>query len=110
MLLDHDGHLPSFAGVSEGKQHEVRVARQLHLAPGTILAIDRGYTDYPWFADLTKAGVYFVARLKFEGQRRLYGGRRARTSPTQGVRRDQVIFFYKLAQAGVDGFFRHVVY
>jgi len=46
LLLDHDGHLPSFAVVTEGKQHEVRVARQLHFAPGTILAIDRGYTDY----------------------------------------------------------------
>src|SRR5262249_44699006 len=64
LLLDHDGHLPSFAVVTEGKQHEVRVARQLRFPPGTILAIDRGYTDYEWFADLTKEGVYFVTRLQ----------------------------------------------
>ena len=63
-MLDHDGYLPNFAVVTEGKQHEVRVAKQLHFAPGTILAIDRGYTDYQWFADLTQQGVYFVTRLK----------------------------------------------
>jgi hypothetical protein len=64
LLLDHDGHLPRFAVITEGKQHEVGVARQLHFAPGTILAIDRGYADYDWFAELTRGGVYFVTRLK----------------------------------------------
>jgi hypothetical protein len=53
-LLDHDGHLPCFAVVTAGKQHEIQVARQLQFAPGTLLAIDRGYTDYQWFADLTQ--------------------------------------------------------
>jgi hypothetical protein len=28
-LLDHDGYLPRFAVVTEGRQHEVRVAQQL---------------------------------------------------------------------------------
>ena len=35
LLLDHDGHLPCFAVVTEGKQHEMQVARQLHFAPET---------------------------------------------------------------------------
>jgi IS4 transposase len=26
--------------------------------------MDRGYTDYRWFADLTQQGIYFVTRLK----------------------------------------------
>ena len=64
LLLDHDRYLPCFAAVTEGKQHEVRAARHLGFAPGTILAIDRGYTDNQWFAELTKEGVYFVTRLK----------------------------------------------
>jgi len=34
LLLDHEGLLPSFAVVTEGKQHEVRVDRQLHFAAG----------------------------------------------------------------------------
>ncbi len=37
LLLDHDGYLPSFAVISEGKKHEVRVARQMQFAPGAIL-------------------------------------------------------------------------
>jgi len=32
LLLDHDGYLPSFAVLTEGKTHEIHVARQLHLA------------------------------------------------------------------------------
>jgi Transposase DDE domain/Domain of unknown function (DUF4372) len=108
LLLDHEGHLPSFAVVTEGKQHEVRVARQLHFAPGTILAIDRGYSDYEWFAKLTEEGVYFVTRLKDNAD---YAMVEEREIPQRrGVRRDQIIFFYKLAQAGVDCFFRRVEY
>lgn len=108
LLLDHDGHLPSFAVVTEGKQHEVQVARQLHFAPGTILAIDRGYTDYEWFARLSEENVYFVTRLKDNAD---YAVVEEREIPQRkGVRRDQVIFFYKLARAGVDCFFRRVEY
>jgi len=108
LLLDHDGHLPSFAVVTEGKQHEVQVARQLHFAPGTILAIDRGYTDYEWFARLSEENVYFVTRLKDNAD---YAVVEEREIPQRkGVQRDQVIFFYKLARAGVDCFFRRVEY
>ena len=109
LLLDHDGHLPSFAVVTEGKQHEVRVARQLRFAPGTILAIDRGYTDYQWFADLTKEGVYFVTRLKDNAD---YSVIEERKLPQRkGLQRDQVIFFYKLAKAGEEEcFYRRVEY
>jgi Domain of unknown function (DUF4372)/Transposase DDE domain len=108
LLLDHDGYLPNFAVVTEGKQHEVRVAKQFHFAPGTILAIDRGYTDYEWFADLTQQGVYFVTRLKDNAD---YGVVEEREIPQRkGLQRDQVIFFYKLAQAGRECFFRRIEY
>jgi uncharacterized protein DUF4372/DDE family transposase len=108
LLLDHDGYLPNFAVVTEGKQHEVRVAKQLHFAPGTILAIDRGYTDYQWFADLTQQGVYFVTRLKDKAD---YGVVEEREIPQRkGLLRDQVIFFYKLTQAGRECFFRRIEY
>ena len=62
LLLDHDGYLPSFAVVTEGKTSEIKVARTLRFAPGTILAIDRGYVDYEWFRELTAEEVYFVDR------------------------------------------------
>ena len=34
LLLDHDGYLPSFAVVTEGKTSEIKVARTLRFAPG----------------------------------------------------------------------------
>lgn len=64
LLLDHDGHLPTWALLTEGRVHEVRVARLLRLAPGSVLVMDRGYNDYGLFADLDTQGVWFVTRLK----------------------------------------------
>ena len=108
LLLDHEGPCRAFAVVTEGKQHEVRVARQLEFAAGTILAIDRGYCDYEWFADLKQQGVCFVTRLKDNAD---YTVVEERERPQRkGLRGDQVIFFYKLAQAGVECFFRRVEY
>lgn len=106
LLLDHDGYLPSFAVITEGKTHEVRVARQMRLAPGTILIFDRGYTDYQWFTSLTQQGVYFVTRLKENAD---YGVVEKREVP-QGrpVLRDEVVFFYKLEQENQEVFFRRI--
>ena len=39
--------LPSFAVVTTGKAHDLRVARQLEFEPGTVLVFDRGYIDLP---------------------------------------------------------------
>lgn len=106
LLLDHDGYLPSYAVITEGKKHEVRVARQMRFAPGTILVFDRGYTDYEWFASLIQQGVYFVTRLKENAD---YGVVENLAVPQgRGVQRDQVIFFYKLAKAGIDAYFRRI--
>jgi len=64
LWLDHDGYLPSFAVLTEGKHSELEVARGLRLEAGTILAIDRGYNDFEWFAEMTREGVFFVTRMK----------------------------------------------
>jgi len=106
LLLDHDGYLPSYAVITEGKKHEVRVARQMRFTPGTILVFDRGYTDYQWFVSLLQQGVYFVTRLK---ENAAYGIVEDFVVPhRRGVRRDQVVFFYQLVQAGIDAYFRRI--
>jgi hypothetical protein len=64
LLLDHDGYLPVYAHLSEGKVHEMIVAKSLNFAKGTVVVIDRGYIDYKLFARWTKAGIFFVTRLK----------------------------------------------
>ena len=64
MLLDHDGYLPSYAVITDGKKSDIEVARTLKFEKGTVLVIDRGYNDYDWFAELSRQGVFFVTRLK----------------------------------------------
>jgi len=64
LLLDHDGYLPTFAYISNGKKHDVTIARKVSLAPGSIVAMDRAYNDYKLFAHWTENQIYFVTRLK----------------------------------------------
>src|ERR1039457_382700 len=95
LLLDHQGLLPSFALVTEGRVHESRVARTLRFDPGAIVVFDRGYTDYAWFSALDADGVYFVTRMKDNAD---YGVVERRPVPERGpVQRDEIIFLYKLA-------------
>lgn len=98
LLLDHDGYLPAFAVVSEGKASEIQVARTLRFAPGTILAIDRGYVDYEWFRELTQEEVYFVTRMK---EKAVYEVKEELESPQNSqVICDQIICFPRLAREG----------
>jgi hypothetical protein len=64
LLLDHDGYLPAFAVITEGKISDVAVARQFHFEPYTIVVDDRGYNDYALFGHWTADHVYFVTRMK----------------------------------------------
>ncbi len=107
LLLDHQGLLPSFALITEGRVHESRVARSLRFEPGTIVVFDRGYTDYDWFASLDADGVFFVTRMKDNAD---YGVVERRPVPEHGaVRRDEIIFLYKAARGGnLDLFLRRI--
>jgi len=64
LLLDHDGYLPVFAQLTTGNIHEVNVAHKLSFPKGSIVAVDRGFTDYKLFAKWCRDGVYFVTRMK----------------------------------------------
>jgi hypothetical protein len=64
LLLDHDGYLPVFANITEGKEHEINTARLLSLPEDSIVAVDRGYFDYSLFERWSQDGVWFVTRLK----------------------------------------------
>jgi hypothetical protein len=63
-VLDHDGLLPTFIDITDGKTHEVNIGRGIKLPKGSILTMDRGYIDYEWFQELTDQGVFFVTRAK----------------------------------------------
>ena len=63
-LLDHDGHIPAFATVTDAKTHESRIAQALELPKGSIVVFDKGFISYPWFRTLGEKTVFFVTRLK----------------------------------------------
>jgi hypothetical protein len=64
LLLDHDGYLPTYAYISNGKKHDVTIARKVPLSPYSIITMDKGYNDYSLFAYWTENHIYFVTRLK----------------------------------------------
>jgi hypothetical protein len=64
LVLDNEGYLPCFAVITDGKGSDVKIGRRLHFEPGTIVAMDKGYVDYPWWKRMTDEGVYFVTRFK----------------------------------------------
>jgi len=64
LMLNHQGYLPGWALVTDGKTSDVRVAQKLEFAPETVVAMDRGYIDYSMFERWTAGRVWFVTRAK----------------------------------------------
>ncbi len=64
LVLDHDGYLPCYAVITEGKRADIKEARRISFEPGTMVIFDRGYPDYDRWLDLTRSHVDFVTRLK----------------------------------------------
>ena len=89
LLLDHQGYLPCWAWVTEGKTHEVNAARNLHFEPGTIVAMDMAYNDYRLFASWTRGGVLFVSRMKDNAVYKVV--KRHRESERRNILRDETI-------------------
>jgi len=89
--LNHDGYLPEFAHITEGKTSDIEIGRTLEFPKGSIVAIDRGYNDYDWYNRLTKKGIFFVTRLKSNAKIRvLY---RQPVLKGKGLTCDQIIEF-----------------
>jgi len=90
LLLDHDGYLPCFGVITDGKVHDVKVAWGLSFEPGTVVVDDRGYNDYRLFAKWTEEQVYFVTRMKDNA---LYTVVQDRPVPQhRSVLKDQIVF------------------
>src|SRR5438128_12391366 len=95
--------------ITDGKHHEGPIARQQTFTPGTILVFDQGDIDFEWFAELTAAGVFFVARLKRNADYTVI----ERRPPPQdrGIVCDQIIRFRgPLTHKKYPGRLRRVVY
>ena len=87
--LDHDGMLPSFLTITDGKTHDITAARALQLPKGSIVVMDRGYTDYTWYNQLNSQGIFFVTRLRKNARYRVI--ERRSVSKSKGLTCDQTI-------------------
>lgn len=63
-VLDYDTSLPVFVHMTEGRQHESKVAPVTLFPAGSVVVMDRAYVKYEYLNNLDSNGVYFVTRLK----------------------------------------------
>ena len=106
MVLDHDGYLPSYAVITDGKTADITAAKGMTFAPDTMLVFDRGYADHNWWLQLTRQKVYFVTRLKDSAE---YGIVEARSVPAGGdILRDEVILLCSQQDIGPEAFLRRI--
>jgi len=89
--LNHQGYLPEFVTITEGKDHDITVARTLEFPKGSIVAVDKGYNDYAWYNQLTTKGIFFVTRIKRNAKYRVV--KRGTVLSGKGLTSDQTIEF-----------------
>jgi len=106
MVLDHDGYLPGYAVMTDGKTADITAAKSMTFAPGTMLVFDRGYTDYNWWLQLTRQKVQFVTRLKDTAE---YGIVEQLTVPEgKNILRDEVIVLCSQQEVGPEARLRRI--
>lgn len=106
MVLDHDGYLPCYAVMTDGKESEMKVAKSMTFPPGTMVVFDRGYPDHDWWLSLTRSKVDFVTRLKDNVS---YGVVSEREVPKGGdIIRDEVILLTSQQEIGRQAQLRRI--
>jgi hypothetical protein len=68
-VLDHDGLLPCFVTVTEGKVHDVKafkeqILNEFEFPKGSVIVFDRAYLDFMALGNICAKGSHFVTRLK----------------------------------------------
>ena len=64
LRLDHDGYLPDYAIITDGKRHDAKIAHHFDYKPGSITVFDRAYVDYTLLYLIHCNEAFFVTRLK----------------------------------------------
>lgn len=87
--LDHDGLIPCFARVTEGRVSENEQARAFSVPAGSVVVFDKGYNNYRWHKTLTDSGIYWVTRIRGNAQYTVLERRACGPNPT--ITSDQII-------------------
>lgn len=86
---DHGHSIPTVFVVSDGKTHDLTVARRYRVEKNSVLLMDRAYTDSAFLQGVNEQGAFFVTRLKSKIRYRVLQRRRANRK--HGVTSDQII-------------------
>ena len=89
MGLDHDGGIPAFMSLTDGKVHEVTEARKRRLPKGSIVVMDKGYLDYSTYEGGVPFPKPFVTRARKNTRYRVI--ERRQVDKSKGLRADQTI-------------------
>ena len=106
LVLDHDGYLPCYAVITEGKVADITEGRKMTFQPGTLVVFDRGYADYNWWLELTRGGVNFVTRLKDTASYGIVGSRPV--PQASDVLLDEVIVLVSQQEIGPEARLRRI--
>jgi hypothetical protein len=106
LVLDHDGYLPCYAVLTEGKRQEISVARTMAFPPGAMLVFDRAYADHHWWLSLTRQKVHFVTRLKDDAAYGVVEQRLVREGTD--ILRDEVIVLVSQQEIGPEALLRRI--
>jgi len=88
--FDHAGHIPDFLIVTDGKEHDVTIAKQsIDIIPDSIYCFDKAYIDFKWFWHIHKSRSFFVTRAKDNLNYEVTG--QHAQSKKKAVRSDEVI-------------------
>ena len=96
--LDHDGLIPAFACVTQGKVSDMVQARQLALPTGSVVVFDKGYNCYRWHNSLTENGIFFVSRIRGNAKYRVL--ERHAVNGCRSITSDQTIEYTALRKDG----------
>lgn len=107
--LDHSGHLPAFVNITGAHCYDVRGAESFDFPTGSIVVMDKGYTDYGWYKQLVDKGIFFVTRQINNARYRVIESRAS--SKNQHIISDQTIELTgKRAQDEAVPALRRIVY
>jgi hypothetical protein len=91
VLLDHDDYMPSYVLITEARRSDIKMAESFPINPGSIVTMDRGYSDYGLFGLWTERKIYFVTRLKDNAAYEVL--EEAAVPADRNIRSDQLIQF-----------------
>ena len=88
--IDVANDLPEFCIVTNGRGHDLSIARKLTFKKGSTLVFDRGYAGLEWLNQLNQEEIFFVTRSR---KKLFFKVAKSNASDrTQGIKCDQEIY------------------